>query len=210
MMGKRAIKISKFLTPEHYEYSVTIENDKAKDKFIKRVERIVRSSKEYKDYISFLRDNMNMAKCAFFNNVSNKDTKRVKIEIHHTPFTLYDIVSAVVDRWIAEAVPLNDLYIADEVMELHYNNKVGLIPLALTIHQVVHKSTGFIIPLNLVSGNFATFANEYNDYIDLEKLERQINETKMVTVDSYKMLDVEFEYVEVEGFLLPRKIEKAS
>lgn len=207
-MGKRAIKINKLLTPEQYEYSVSIENDKAKKKFIDRVEKIIRSSKEYKDYVAFLKEYVDMSRCAFFKNVSNKDTNKIKIEIHHEPFTLYSIVSAAVDRWTAEVVPLNDLYLADEVMELHYANKVGLVPLAKTIHQVVHNSFGFIIPLTIVSGNYIEFAKEYNEYINIDVLEQKINETKMVNGNSYDLLDVEFEYVEVDGFILPKKIEK--
>lgn len=207
-MGKRAIRINKLLTPEQYEYSVTIENDKAKKKFIDRIEKIIRSSKEYKDYVAFLKEYVDMSRCAFFKNVSNKDTNRIKLEIHHEPFTLYSITLSVVDRWIDEAVPLNDLYIADEVMELHYANEVGLVPLAKTIHQVVHKSTGFIIPLTIVFGNYANYAKKYNEYINIDVLEQKINETKMVNANSYDMLNVEFEYVEVDGFMLPKKIEK--
>ena len=126
------IKRLKTVIPEDMEYVVVINNDKDKSKFIKRCETIIRSSNEYKDYIAFLKEHVDMNRCAFFQNISTEDTRRVKIEIHHEPFTLYDYVEVVVDKFIAEGYPLNDLSIADEVMELHYNNKVGLIPLSKT------------------------------------------------------------------------------
>ena len=103
------IKRIKTVIPEDMQYTPIINNDKDKSKFIKRCEKIIRSSQEYKDYINFLKEHVDMNKCAFFQNISMEDTKRVKIEIHHEPFTLYDYVAVVVDRYLAEGLPLNDL-----------------------------------------------------------------------------------------------------
>ena len=44
--------------------------------------------------IQYLRNNYAMDECSFI-KVSNKDTFNIKIEIHHYPFTLYDIVLIV-------------------------------------------------------------------------------------------------------------------
>ena len=53
-------------TPEPFEYTVNVSNGKAKKKFIDRIEKMVRSSNEYRDYIKFLKENMDMDKCIFF------------------------------------------------------------------------------------------------------------------------------------------------
>ena len=205
------IKINTYALPENMEYSVTLNTDKDKVKFIKRIESILRSSMEYRDYISFLKDHINMTHCAFFNNIENAQGNKVRIEIHHEPLTLFDIVHIVLNRHLEEGIPINDLFIADEVMLLHYKNQVGLIPLSKSIHQIIHHGNDLVIPLNLVYGEYKTFIDEYSDYIDreiIEKLELKIAETK--TINSEKMVEKltpKYLYVEVDGFTLPKKID---
>jgi hypothetical protein len=108
-----------------------------------------------------------------------------------------------------EGIPINDLYIADEVMNLHYQNMVGLVPLSKSLHQIIHNSDEIIIPLNLVFGDYTGFLREYSDYLDehiLDKIERKINETKHFTQDMADKLSPKFVYVNVDGFELPKKM----
>ena len=196
------IRTIQTVIPEEMEYFVFINSDKDKVKFIKRCEKVIRSSNEYRDYVAFLKENIDMDKCAFWKNVSSENSKRVKIEIHHEPFTLFDIVSVVVERFLDQGYPLNDLLIADEVMELHYANMVGLIPLSKTIHQIVHNSTKIHIPLNMVYGDYTSFltSEKYEPYVDelFEKLEIKINETKNLTESNFDDLRKEFTYLEMK------------
>lgn len=205
-----AIKKIKLKRPEAAEYQVRVETDREKAKFIKRVESIVRGSMEYKDYIAFLKEYVDMKHCAFFNSVENSPGNRVKIEIHHEPFTLFDIVKVVLNKHLSEGIPINDLYIADEVMEIHYKNMVGLIPLCKTLHQAYHHGTQVKIPLNLVYGEYKSFVDDYMDYMDediIDKLERKINETNSINMEKLEnTLTPNYVYITVEGFTLPQKI----
>ena len=199
------IKKTKIGGVEPPEYGVYLANDKDRVKFVNRIERIVRSSMEYKDYVAFLKEYVDMTKCSFFKGVTNVDNRKIKIEIHHEPFTLFDIVSTVLNKWESECIPLNDLLIADEVMSLHYTNEVGLIPLSQTVHLMVHDNVNIVIPLYLIYGKYKDFIREYQDYISEEmydKIERKISLTKNIKQDSFDMFKTEFEYLEVEGFEL--------
>ena len=111
---------------------------KEQKKFIKSTETLIRSSLEYKTYIKFLKDNLDMNRCAVLKNIKNGDGKRYRIEIHHEPFTLFDIVETVINRRLDEGEDINALHVADEVMELHYEGHIGLIPLSVTMHELVH------------------------------------------------------------------------
>lgn len=208
-----AIKIDKYSRPEDMEYTPILETDRDKVKFIKRVENIVRGSLEYRDYIGFLKDHVNMKHCAFFTNMENSTGNRVRIEIHHEPLTLFDIVQTVINRHLEECIPINDLLIADEVIELHYRNMVGLIPLSKSIHQIVHHGTDLVIPLTIVYGEYKKFLDEYSEYIDdavIDKLERKIDETKAINAEKIaNTLEPTYVYVEVDGFSLPQKVEIA-
>lgn len=213
MANKKNIRVEKIDKVEPYEYEIHWTTQNQRKKIIKRIESHIRSSIEYRDYINYLKDYMDMRHCAFFNNVTNEgaENKKIKIEIHHDPFTLYELVSVVMDHQQRMGKPLNEMYIAEEVMNLHYENMVGLIPLSRTLHQIVHKSGKIKIPLTLVYGKYKEFMSIYEEDIpdDMwDKLQRKIEETKAMTAASFDPLQTEYTYLEVDGFKLPRKIEE--
>lgn len=215
MSKLKKILSQSYATPEDMTYTIQLNSIKDKDKFIKRIERIIRSSMEYRDYINYLKEYVNMAQCAFFNNVENGQGNRVRIEIHHEPLTLYDIVKVVVNKYIQEAIPLNDLYIADEVMNIHYSNQVGLIPLSKSVHQIIHNSDDIIIPLHMVYGDYRHFLEEYNDYLSidetdtliLDKIESKINDSRAFNNEMVNKLTPKYVYVKVDGYSLPKKVQ---
>jgi len=215
---EKVYKVTKMKKPNDMTYSISLENPKFRRKFIKRIERIVRNSMEYKDYIQFLKQNMDLDSCMFFQAVtSNKKANKSKItvEMHHEPFTLYEIVAVVLSRYEKEGLPLNDLLIADEVLELHYNNMVGLIPLSKTIHQMYHSENTdkVVIPLNMVYGEYSKFLEKYDEYIDTDleylydKLDKKMEMTRNLTPESFENIMKQFEYLEVDGVEQAPKME---
>lgn len=208
-------KVRKLEKMQRCEYSIKLDTDRDLDKFIKRIERIVRSSIEYRDIMAYLRQNVDFDKCAFFNHITKEDNTKIRIEIHHEPLTLYDITKIVLQKYIKEGFEIDDLYIAEEVMELHYTNMVGLIPLSKTIHQVVHKSDKIVIPIHMCYGNYQKFLDIYGKYLDdddpiWDKIEEKINDTKKLRKQDYDPLVVEFTYLDIDGFEVPQKIPNES
>lgn len=156
--------------PEYDIEDYDLMDEKDREKYIKDLERIVRNSFEYRRFISYLRENMDMNECAILENVNNKNDYHVKIEIHHSPFTLYDICTTVLNKRLALGLPTNIELVALEVTALHYHLFVGLIPLSETVHQLVHSQYLFV-PVNNVLGNYQAFVDNYHDYIAPELLE---------------------------------------
>jgi len=132
--GDEPLLIDEFLT------------NKDRVKFIKDVERIVRTSSEYSRWLRFIKGVLGTGFVCYY---CGEDANVCNVEIHHHPFNLFDIVSMVTD--------LNDEYttftIAQQVMELHYRNLIGFIPLAKTYHEKFH-SKNLSIPMDLVEGNW--------------------------------------------------------
>lgn len=139
-------------------------DDKTRYKFINMVEKLVRSSLEYKELIAYLHSGLDMNYCMFFNNVSKEKGRRIRIEIHHIPFSLFDIVNIVLKKYETEELEIDPFVIAEEVMQLHYKGHVGLVPLSETVHQLYHKGRVFI-PLQYVDKGFLLFYKEYKDYL---------------------------------------------
>lgn len=145
-------------------------DEKDYKKFIKDVKGIVRKSYEYRQYINYLRDNMDMDKCAFLYGVSNHEGFDIKIEIHHYPFSLEDIVEIVVRKRQFYQEDMSAFMVAKEVMSLHYKLMIGLIPLSETVHELNHNHRIFI-PIDKVMGRYRLFVEAYKQFITPEQLE---------------------------------------
>ena len=78
-----------------YDFIVwDLDSNKELKKYMKTIENEVRHSFEYKEYISYLREYYGMDESGF-ERINSKGNKCIKIEIHHYPYTLFDIVSIV-------------------------------------------------------------------------------------------------------------------
>lgn len=162
LVAQEFIQIKELPLYEIQDYDIFDEKDFRK--YINDVKKAVRNSLEYRQYVQYLRQYMNMNECSFFENVNNMDTSKIKIEIHHSPYTLEDIVMTVFNKrmFYGEDVDVED--VAKEVMYIHYFLMVGLIPLSQTVHELVHNQLLFI-PTSYVVGNYKEFEATYGHWI---------------------------------------------
>ena len=181
-----------------------VTNDRQKVKLIKSIETYIRSSLEYKDLIKYLKDYIDMNQCEFFQNFDGRQ-KTGLFQIHHEPFDLFSITQIVMNSQEKEFGYINELQVAEEVMRLHYRGLVGLIPLSVTVHELVHDGK-IIVPLNCVYGKFVQFVKEYYDYIDdiyIDMLTKKIDQTKNLKAEDMSILSVRYIYTDVDGYKLP-------
>ena len=120
--------------------------------------------------IQYLKENMDMNRCAFLQGTTVDAENRISIEIHHYPFTLYDICIIVYNKreHFRESVELE--MVAKEVMQRHYELLVGLIPLSKTVHELAH-SENLFIPVDHVLGNWKRFIDIYGDFMTPEQVD---------------------------------------
>ena len=194
--------------------------DKDKFKFITTVEKLCRTSMEYYDLINFLRINMGMDFCSFFfffcKNAYGKT--RIKVEIHHEPFTLYDIVAIILNNRLDNNESVDMFDIANEVMECHYEGIVGLLPLSVTVHELVHSGKLFI-PLQFIDEGFNIFLNRYYGTIKnmdglTDMLEAKIRLSKKYAENPDEFIGIlkkKYIYVVNDGYdSCPKKLEIES
>lgn len=194
--------------PEYNLYDYDLNDEKSFKKYLLAIEKIVRSSFEYRNLISYLRQYMDMNQCAFYRNVNNTDSSKIRVEIHHEPLSLYDICIIVYNKRVAFREPLDEEFVAKEVMYLHYNLMVGLIPLAETVHQLVHASYLFV-PTSAVLGKYREFVNRYEQFMlpeQIESLEHIEEATKAYRDDDAKtILGKNYIYIDMSGsYELPK------
>ena len=196
-----------------------ISDDKSLTKYIKKVERIVRGSIEYRRYIRYLRNEVDLNRCAFFSNIDMAIAKRVQLEFHHHPFTLYDVVDIMIRREVlknkADVLRFcNPLKIADSVMKLHFMNMVGLVPLTTTAHQLTHSGSIFI-PISMAYGNVKKFIKKYEKYMS-EEIKHKIEVFSDISKkhNNLDILSTNIQYIDIEdrnklNFLLQPQSEES-
>jgi hypothetical protein len=166
--------------PDFDQQAYDLTDEKDFNKYISDIEKEVRSSFEYKQMIQYLRENMDMNKCAFIKDTSSDKDTHISIEIHHYPFTLYDICTIIYTKreYYRESMELE--MVAKEVMQRHYELLVGLIPLSKTVHKLVHSESIFI-PVDKALGNWQRFMDIYSNFMSPEQadvIERIIEYSK--------------------------------
>lgn len=174
-------------------------DDKDIKKYYSDIEKRVRQSFEYRRYISYLRENFDMTKCSIYENVSNADSFNVKIHIHHEPITLFDIVVTIYNKRKFFHEDLSVFMVAKEVMYVHYCLIVGLIPLAETVHELVHNQYLFI-PTTKVFGHYRGFIEQYNDFLPdgLEETLKEIEKASEDYEDQLKVLEKHYIYLDIQ------------
>lgn len=206
--SKSLLKVKKLDPPPR---DVALSSEALQKKVIDGAKRIARGSLEYKEYIAYLKRNVDMNKCSFFQGLNRKEGKKISIELHHEPFYMFDLCQIVFNRQMEEEGKENvsELSVAEEVMRLHYQNKVGIIPISKTIHELVHNDKVFI-PLQSVYGRYATFLDEYYPYIPkdtLSILQTKIDRSKNPEQDM-SIIERHYIYVDIEGNKSLKEIEQ--
>ena len=173
--AKDKSSIIKFETLSYFDLAqYDLYDDKDFEKYKQDIEKLVRISYEYRHLISFLKYVDGMNACAFLSNVSTDVQSHISIEHHHSPFTLYDIVSTVINKRRSNNESLEFYDVAYEVAYLHYLGLVGLVPVCTTVHELIHNMYLFV-PTFIVRGNYKQFMNLYNQYIDPILLENLLD-----------------------------------
>lgn len=166
--GNPIIQSDENMFPESFYFS-KFYDDRAYSKFIKSIERMIRSSREYKRYIELLRGNISALNFDnILSNITNADTE---LEFHHYPFTLYELVDMVCVEKFLKKEKFNTFSVSKEVMELHYKNMVGLVPLTKTNHELAHNGNLFFSSKQ-VFGDYKKLVERFGDTVSSEIKEK--------------------------------------
>lgn len=132
-------------------------SEKDFDKFVKGVDKLVRSSSEYRSWVQYIIEVQGQTSCA----LTGENIGECVLDVHHHPINLYTITKCVISDFISKSLSFNSFDIATKVIELHYLNKVGYILLLSDLHKKFHE--GFQkLPIELVKGDYKYILHNYN------------------------------------------------
>lgn len=147
------------------------------EKTIKYIEKLIRGSLEYREYIKYLKTTLDINSCTFYEGYSLSNG--LGVELHHSPFTLYQYVETICRKHIELNKGFYDaLEVAEEVTKLHFQFLVGLVPLNPTAHKLVHTDNLKIHP-DLILGGWEVFLNEYKKWLP-ESIENTLSELEEI------------------------------
>lgn len=134
------------------------ENLKDYIRFVKDCESEVRTSPDYKVFISFVKNKLGINFCQVSSNIYDTDAT---IEMHHGPiFTLFDYCSIILNHFLKTGRKIDSVRIADWVLDEHFDLCVQVVMLAVTNHEAAHNRDLFL-HVNQGVGNLTQFIEKY-------------------------------------------------
>jgi len=151
-------------------------DEKNYKKFVGSCKRMIRMSPEYKLWTDYLREVLGFYSCSITGEVNSQTT----VEIHHHPIPMEVIIKGVLNRRMGSKTGFCSFDIITEVIELHFKNHIGYIPIVSSLHEKFHN--GFLdIPMEMVNGNYKKYLEQFGTFLeddDLSTIQERISITK--------------------------------
>jgi len=117
-----------------------------------------RRSRTYKHYKGYLID-IGLDRCQFNGNIT---VDMASIEMHHCILTIYDIAIIITEHILNTKGYISTFDLVQLLKHEHKNNRIALVMLSLTAHQLEHNVEEFYISPNMCFGNWYEFLERYN------------------------------------------------
>lgn len=131
--------------------------------FVKKCEKVVRTSQDYSDFIKYIKEILGINFCQVSSQIVSGDAT---IEMHHGPiFTLFDYCAIILNEFLALGKKISTFRIANRVIQEHYDLRVQVVMLAVTNHEAVTNRDLFL-NIRQGIGNVNEFIAKYGPYFD--------------------------------------------
>lgn len=116
-----------------------------------------RRGRTYKHYKSHLYG-LGLDRCQFHGYITNE---MATIEMHHNMLTIYDIAIIITEHWLNTVGYITTFDLVTLLKQEHTNNRIQLVMLSLTPHQLYHNNQDFFIHPDMCFGNWYEFLEMY-------------------------------------------------
>ena len=160
--------------------------------FVKGVEKAVRTNDRYKKYISYLKKEIKLNRCQVLKNVTDEDFDNSGgIEMHHGPiFNLFDYCAIILEYFIIKHWKISTARVADVVLNEHQMNRIQVVMLSESMHELVHAKKIFINH-HQAYGDLNAFLDKYRCALTedmIEKLNRYIDRCLLMDSSDFGVL----------------------
>lgn len=126
--------------------------------FIKNAERRFRASPEYKQYKNYLMS-LGFDHCQVMGNIESGD--KTEIELHHNVLGLFDICVLICEHILNTIGKITTFDLIQLLIIEHRNNRVGVVMLSTTMHQMYTGDKEGYIPPEMTFGKWWELLAKY-------------------------------------------------
>ena len=117
-----------------------------------------RTSRTYKNYKGYLMG-LGMNKCQILGNI---DENMADLEMHHNFLTIFDIALMITEHTIKTKGYISTFDLVMLLKQEHKENRIPLVMLTKTVHQLYHANEDFVIPAQYCFGYWQELLVKYN------------------------------------------------
>lgn len=142
---------------QFYQTKESLTDIESYKRFLENAIARFRHSKTYKNYKAYLME-LGLDCCQINNNLNSE---MVTIEMHHNMLTIFDIALIITEHIINTKGFISTFQLVELLKEEHKNNRVQLVMLSLTSHQLYHGADLFVHP-DMCFGDWYSFLSTYH------------------------------------------------
>ena len=117
-----------------------------------------RTSRTYKNYKSYIMS-LGMNKCQILGNI---DEDMADLEMHHNFLTIFDIALMITEHTIKTKGYITTFDLVLALKQEHRENRIPLVMLSKTVHQLYHANQDFVIPAQYCFGFWQELLVKYH------------------------------------------------
>lgn len=126
-------------------------------RFIHNCKSRFRKSNTYTHYKGRLID-LGLDHCQFHGNITNE---MATVEMHHAIITIEDVCLIIIEHLLNTVGYVDSFDVVDILKEEHKANRIPLVMLSKTPHQLNHSDPDFFIPYSMCFGKWWEFLEKY-------------------------------------------------
>lgn len=157
-----------------YQTRETLINVEDYKRFLDNAISRFRQSRTYKNYKHYLMT-LGLDHCHFMSNITSE---ACNIEMHHNMLTIFDIAVIITEHVINTVGYISTFDLVQLLKYEHTNNRIQIVMLTETAHQLFHANPDFFIHPNNCFGNWVEFLNRYHTGITRDIAYKIINYLK--------------------------------
>lgn len=144
-----------------------------------------RHSRTYKNYKHYLYE-LGLDRCQLLGQVTSEIAT---IEMHHNFLNIFDITLMICEHMLNTVGYVTTFDLVQALKEEHKNNRIPIVMLSKTAHQLYHNADGMVLPARMCFGYWIELLSKYNKGITIDIAQ------KIITF-IYRSIEFEKQYIE--------------
>lgn len=127
--------------------------------FIRNTISQFRHLRVYKGYKNFLM-NLGLDHCQYLHNI---DSSMATIEMNHCILTIFDVALMICEHYVNTYGGVSTFHIVSALREEHCNNRIPLVMMSKTVHQLYHNGELFFVHPKQIFGDWVGLIIKYQN-----------------------------------------------